>query len=120
MMGYVYLKTGHKNEADRLFREQKRISEESIKMGRWYSIDANYDIAALYAFLGEKEKAYENLRAVNKIHICPLWLLNLIKNDPFFDGIRDEPEFQKIVNDLEAKYQAEHDRVIKWMKENGT
>ena len=117
MIGYVYLKNGYKNEADRLFREQKRVSEESIKMGRWYSIDANYDIAALYAFLGEKEKAYENLRIVNKIHICPLWLLNLIKHDPFFNSIRNEPEFQKIVNDLEVKYQAEHERVRKWMEE---
>jgi TolB-like protein/AraC-like DNA-binding protein len=117
MMGYVYLKTGSKNEADHLFMEQKRISEESIKMGRFYSIDANYDIAALYTFLGEKKKAYENLRSVNKIHICPLWLLNLIKNDPFFDSIRDEPEFQEIVIDLEAKYQAEHERVRKWLEE---
>jgi hypothetical protein len=97
--------------------EQKRMSEESIKMGRFYSIDANYDIAALYAFLGEKKKAYENLRSVNKIRICPLWLLNLIKNDPFFDSIRDEPEFQNIVIDLESKYQAEHERVRKWLEE---
>jgi len=95
------------------------VSEESIKMGRWYSIDANYDIAALYAFLGEKDKAYENLRIVDKIHICPLWLLNLIKNDPFFNSLRNEPEFQKIVHDLETKYRAEHERVRRWMEKNG-
>jgi hypothetical protein len=70
----------------------------------------------LYAFLGEKEKAYENLRMVDKIHICPLWLLNLIKNDPFFNSIRNEPEFQRIVHDLEAKYQAEHERVRRWIE----
>jgi TolB-like protein/AraC-like DNA-binding protein/Tfp pilus assembly protein PilF len=119
VIGMVYLKNGYKNEADRWFREQKRVSEESIRMGRWYSIDANYDVAALYAFMGEKDKAYENLRMVNKIHICPLWLLNLIKNDPFFNGIRNEPEFQKIVQDLEAKYRAEHERVRRWMEKNG-
>jgi len=119
VIGIVYLKNGYKKEADRFFKEQKKVSEESIKMGRWYSIDANYDIAALYAFLGEKDKAYENLRIVDKIHICPLWLLNLIKNDPFFNSLRNEPEFQKIVHDLETKYRAEHERVRRWMEKNG-
>jgi molybdopterin converting factor small subunit len=39
-------------------------------------------------------------------------------NDPHFDSIRDEPEFQQIVSDIEAKYQAEHERVRKWLEEN--
>jgi phage/plasmid-associated DNA primase len=42
-----------------------------------------------------------------------------IKNDPLFDTIRDGPEFQKIVRDMEAKYQAEHERVRKWLEEQG-
>ena len=29
-----------------------------------------------------------------------------------------EPEFQKIVRDVEAKYQAEHERVRQWLEEN--
>lgn len=41
-----------------------------------------------------------------------------IKNDPLFNSIRDEPEFQQIVKDMEAKYQAEHERVKKWLAEN--
>ncbi len=41
-----------------------------------------------------------------------------INNDPLFDSIRDEPEFQQIVRDVEAKYQAEHERVRKWLEEN--
>jgi TolB-like protein/AraC-like DNA-binding protein len=118
-IGYAYLKNGYKNEADRWFKEQKRVSEESIKMGRLYSVDANYDIAALYAFLGKKNKAYENLRIVNKIRVCPLWLLHRIRSDPFFDSIRSDPEFQKIVHDLESKYQAEHERVRRWMVKTG-
>ena len=41
-----------------------------------------------------------------------------IKNDPLFNSIRDEPEFQQIVRDVEAKHQAEHERVRKWLEEN--
>ena len=87
-------------------------------MGRDYSIDANYDLAAVYAFTGEK-KAFENLRVVSRIHVCPLWLLATIKEEPLFNSIRSEPEFHKIVNELEAKYQTEHERVRKWLEEQG-
>jgi hypothetical protein len=34
------------------------------------------------------------------------------------NSIRDEPEFQQIVHDIEAKYKAEHERVRLWLEEN--
>ena len=49
----------------------------------------------------------------------PLWMVTFIKDDPLFNSIRNEPEFQRIVSDVEAKYQAEHERVRKWLEENG-
>ena len=45
-------------------------------------------------------------------------MVTAIKNDPLFNSIRDEPEFQQIVREIEAKYQAEHKRVRKWLEEN--
>ena len=33
--------------------------------------------------------------------------------------ISPEPMYQKILKDAEAKLQAEHDRVGKWLEENG-
>ena len=45
-------------------------------------------------------------------------MIATFKNDPLFDSIRDEPEFQQIVRDMEAKYQAEHERVRQWLEEN--
>jgi TolB-like protein/AraC-like DNA-binding protein/Tfp pilus assembly protein PilF len=119
-IGYVYWQEGYHEEAERRFNIQKKLSEESIKAGRFYSIDANYDLAALYNFMGDREKAYENLRIVAKIHACPLWLINLIKNDPFFNSMRNEPEFQKIVKKLDSKYLSEHERVMKWLEERQT
>jgi len=42
----------------------------------------------------------------------------MLKNDPLFNGIRSEPEFQKIQQSVEAKYQAEHERVRQRLEEN--
>jgi phosphoribosylformimino-5-aminoimidazole carboxamide ribonucleotide (ProFAR) isomerase len=51
--------------------------------------------------------------------ICSYDLLYAINKDELFDNIRNEQEFKNIVIDLEAKYQAEHERVKKWLEEQG-
>ena len=38
--------------------------------------------------------------------------------DPFFDSMRDEPEFQQILSEIVAIQQAEHERVRQWLEEN--
>lgn len=92
-----------------------------IELGRSYAqqLYTYYDLAGVYAFRGEKDKAYENLRIFNQRQRNALWMATLIKNDPLFDSIRDDPEFQQIVRDVEAKYQAEHERVRVWLEKEG-
>jgi hypothetical protein len=121
-IGFIYWQNGYKKEADYYFNEQIKICQESIKMGRSYStgLATYYDLAGVYAFKGEKEKSYQNLQRMG-FNTCspPSWWIILFKEDPLFNSIRNEPEIQQIVSDVEAKYQAEHDRVKKWMEEQG-
>jgi len=72
------------------------------------------------AFIGDRVKAYESLQIFNRKPRISSWMVSLIKTDPLFDNIRNEPEFQQIARDIEAKYQAEHERVKKWLEEQGT
>ena len=116
-IGYAYWQNGYKAEAEQWFKKQKKSDEESLKLGRSMSIFKNINLAALYSFKGERQKAYEHLRAVNNIHVCTYWLIMLMKSEPMFNSIRNEPEFQKIMSELESKYQAEHERVRKWLEE---
>ncbi len=116
----AYWETGNKKEAERWFNKQIKFGEESIELGRSYSAQfCDYDLAATYAFLGKKDKAYEHLRKFNQSRVFTLWNVTTIKNDPLFKSIRNEPEFQEIVKDMEAKYQAEHERVKRWLEEKG-
>jgi len=77
-----------------------------------------YDLAATYAFLGEKDRAYDYLGIYSNFPIIDSWGVNYLRHDPLFNKIRDEPEFRQIVRDVEAKYQAEHERVRQWPEEN--
>jgi TolB-like protein len=122
-IGYVYWQNGYKEESKYYFNEQIKNCDRAIKLNRPYAgqiLYSYYDLAGIYAFLGERDKAYKNLRIFNQILRVPLWMANLIKTDPLFDSIRNEPEFQQISKDIEAKYQAEHERVRKWLEEQGT
>jgi hypothetical protein len=69
--------------------------------------------------LGDKKNCYKNLKEVAKVNVCPLWLLSSIKDEPLFASIRNDDEFQQIVAEMESKYQAEHERVRKWLEEQG-
>ena len=118
--GYAYRKNGYIEEAEYYFNEELKNCNTIIELGRHQKLSklTYYDLAAIYAFRGEKEKAYENLEIFGQREMFPSWMVVLIKRDPLFDSIRDEPEFQQIVKEVEAKYQAEHERVRQWMEEN--
>jgi len=119
-IGYVYWLNGYKEKANHYFNEQINFCNRSNEMGRLYAKLSwtFYDLAGVYAFRGEKDKAFENLRVFNQKKQLAIWWVTHFKLDPLFDSIRNEPEFQQIVRDVEAKYQAEHERVRKWLEEN--
>jgi hypothetical protein len=60
-----------------------------------------------------------DLNIWEKMPVCQLWMLTLLKNDPLFSNIRNETGFRQIVREMEAKYQAEHEKVRKWLEEQG-
>jgi TolB-like protein len=120
-IGYSFWQSGYKKEAEYYFSEQINYCNRMIDSKRLFAqtLYPYYDLAGVYAFRGDRVKAYENLKIFNQRKIEPLWMVILIKKDPLFNSIRNEPEFQQIVRDVEAKYQAEHERVRKWLEEQG-
>jgi TolB-like protein/Flp pilus assembly protein TadD len=121
-IGYSYWINGYKKEAEYYFDKQIEYCNGQIKLGRpWASqlFYTYYDLAALYAFRGDKDKAYDNIKIFNQAQRCPYVFVSFIKNDPLFDGIRNEPEFQKIESEVNFKAMAEHERIRKWLEETG-
>jgi TolB-like protein/Tfp pilus assembly protein PilF len=117
-IGWAYKQQGFEREARFYFNEQMNYCKKMIDLGRG-TIRQYYDLAAVYASMGDKEKALVNLRIYNQKSYPNLWIRTGIKHDPAFNSIRDEPEYQKIFREYEAKYQAEHERVGKWLEEQG-
>jgi len=120
-LGYAYWINGFEEEAEYYFDSGLKVLLNLAEVDRQYfyqDFHNFYCFATIYAFRGDKDKAYENLRKINQRQRMPLWMVKDINNDPLFDNLRNDLEFQQIAKDIEAKYQAEHERVRHWLEEN--
>jgi len=119
-VGFVFRMNGYEEKAEYCFNEQIEFSNRIIELDREHRTKymAFYYLAGAYACLGHIDKAYENLHNFNQRPRMCLWEVHMINNDPVFDSIRDEPEFQRIILEIEEKYQVEHERVKMWLEEN--
>ncbi len=114
-IGYAYWQNGYPKEANIYFKKTIELNKSMIK----YSLPADsYSLAGVYAFMGDKEKAYDNLKIFNQKKCFTSIDITYLKNDPLFNSIRNEPGFQMIVRNAENKLQAEHERLEKWIADN--
>ena len=116
----AYHKTGQQPKANKYFALEENYCLEAIEKQRDFAQNsrAYYDLAAVYAFQGKREEAYELLDEFIKNKTFPLWWVNLAKDDPLFEKIANEKRFNELLMQMEKKYLSEHERVKKWMEEN--
>jgi TolB-like protein/Tfp pilus assembly protein PilF len=117
-IGYSFWLVNKPEKADHYFNKQIKWCNESIKLNRVWAqtYGAHYDLACVLAFKEETEKAIELLLEINENNsFIPRWWTTHYKYEPFFKNIRNDERFQQILEDLNIKYQKEHDRVQEWL-----
>jgi DNA-binding winged helix-turn-helix (wHTH) protein/TolB-like protein len=77
-----------------------RAYEEEYARRDGPTSDINYARAKALAFLGEKEKALDNLERAYQSRV---FLLAFVKADPVFDKLRDEPRFHEILKGMKLE-----------------
>ena len=116
-IGYVYDRLGKKIEAKKTFEEQIEVIQSEINIGDTQGKRGHLHSARIYAYLGEKEKAFKNLIKYANAGFHWGWH-DYILIDPFFESLRNDPEFLAIVRkaqDEKAAIRAQ----IKEMEERG-
>ena len=102
-IGYILWVSGKKEEAMEYLNKQITYCTESIKQQNQYgTTHAAYDLASVYAFLGNREEALKWLRFYEELGFS-IGLHEYIKIDPMFDNLRNEEEFTEIVNRVNEK-----------------
>ncbi|CAN5818191.1 hypothetical protein BH18ACI4_BH18ACI4_11850 [soil metagenome] len=79
-LGHTYAVSGREDEARKVLNELLNTEPE-----------ASYEIAAIYAGLGENRQAIEWLQRLRKKHSR-----GLLRADPRWDNLRSDPKFQKL------------------------
>lgn len=88
-------KTDEKEMSLKLMNKSIKQYKKLDSLGR---LDfANYDMAGVYAFMGDKKTAYQILKEVEKKEHWAWGMPYLIKVDPLFDNLRNDKEFKDLV-----------------------
>jgi len=113
---YVLYNLGEKEQAMEHFDMQIEYGEERIRLKRYdatVTYNAQSDLIQTYAFLGEKQKAYEILHEIEEKEFMA-WHFSHYKATPFLKSLWDDEEFKQIIQRQEKKYaeiRAEIDRL---------
>ena len=109
MFAYVLMQNGKKEEAVKTLNEIKEFMLEAIDKERRWTKGIGYELAKVYALLGEREKAikwmenYEEFGFGAGLHDFALL-------DPPLESLKDDPEFQDIIRKGQDK--VAHNRAI--------
>ena len=116
---YAYWQIGKNEEATYYFDLQIKNTLKDLDLKRPFHQFRVIDLAEVYAFNGEKEKAYEYLQFILDQPVCiPYWLYDIVKNDPQFDKLRNESQFKLLEKRYRDRYETEHEKVEVWITEN--
>jgi len=101
-LGVALVEVGRKVEGMAIINHSLHRLEQKINDGtaRPHTV---YNYAGIYSFLGESEKAIKYLNILDESYAIgtKVYLLQL---DPLFDNLRDNSEFQKIINSRLTKH----------------
>jgi TolB-like protein/Tfp pilus assembly protein PilF len=130
-LGYATMMNGREKEGRALLESYRDTLLAAVQRNEIMSSGFGdyYDLALIYAVLGQKEEAMEWLRLAkaNEIHGA-FFRMDFLVSDPMLNNLRDDPEFQRMLDEKReqekmihqlfyTKIREYHDRdELKWLK----
>lgn len=104
-IGLVFSEMGIKDESAKYFNDYKDYAEKDK------SIYKHLSLSVYYSYMADKKKAVEHLKLFSQEDNYFYWLTIFLRIDPLFDNIKDLPEFEEILNDIESKFWNYHKQI---------
>jgi TolB-like protein/Tfp pilus assembly protein PilF len=93
----AYARAGRRAEAKRILRRLQEIWDSQGRAPAWHTSHTPYvcpyEVAGVYAQLGDKDRAFDWLDKAYRNRSCLYWL----REDPRFDSIRPDPRFKELL-----------------------
>jgi TolB-like protein len=110
-IGLVFSRLGMESASDSLLRAYKEYADSDNSMYRHLSL------SVYYAYQGDREKALEHLRLYSQQKSFNYLVLPFLRIDPLLDPIKEDQEFQEILDEMEEKTMDHHQRIRKVLRE---
>ena len=105
-IGYVYYQLGKTEEAKKIFTEQIEILESASDLERSNNFGDSRNsllhLSRIYAFQGNNKQALKYLAEYAKRGFLRGWH-DFILIDPFFESLRNDPQFKAIVKQAQEE-----------------
>ena len=112
-IGHVMEKLGRMEESKAHFAAFKEYAENDK------SIYRSLSLAAYYAHHGEHDQAIEYLKAFSEQKNYQFWVILFLRDEPLFEGLKDHPEFDGVMDKIEEKFWAQHRQTRMMLEEEG-
>lgn len=112
-IAFVLSKMGFNKEAEKYIKEYQEYANNDQTIYKYLSL------TAYYSYIGEKEKAIEELMIFSQQENFFYWIILFLEPDPLMDNIKDMPEFKKVVKEIERKFNAYHEEVEASLNKKG-
>lgn len=108
-IGFVYHKMGMEQKSEEYFKKFENLNSVG-----YYLLFAGY-----YSFRNDTTKAFEHMKLNLEKENFPIYNIRILKQDPLFDNIRELPEFQQLLSEIEAKFWKNNERIRNNLKKKG-
>jgi tetratricopeptide (TPR) repeat protein len=96
----AYATAGKRDDSRRLLRQLAEISKHQGPAPAWHVTNryvCPYEVAGVYAQLGDNDRAFEWLDKAYQSRSCLYWL----RQDPRLDSVHSDPRFQELLRKIQ-------------------
>ena len=113
-IGLILSKLGREKESAVYFQEYLDFAENDP------SIYRDLSLAVYYSYMGNTPRALEHMELFSEQENYPYWyILFLEMDDPLFENVKGNPEFQKIMREINVKFWKHHKEIKDSLKKKG-
>lgn len=112
-IAFVYDKMGFTEEAKNYYESYREYAEND------QSIYRHLALGMFEAQMGNKKKALEHFRLFTQEDNYHYWTILFTAQDPMVESIKNDPEFKRIMIELETKFWKNHHRIKNNLEKNG-
>jgi len=88
-------------------------------IAKWSAVGGVSALGVYFAYKGDTKKTLEHMKLFAQQDNYMYWTLLFLKIDPLIDPVKDNPEFQQLLQEIDTKFWKNHIKIKASLEEKG-